>query len=339
MQEHVVFGAVLWSDADGAAAGSLVTQRVSSLGMNIRIGSRASRLAMAQSQSILGQLKQLYPQHTFTIVPVSTQGDLDQESKLSEAGGQGIFVKALHDALLRREVDVLVHSCKDLPAVGPADIILAAVPPRQVAQDALVFPANIKPVDLSKLKPGARIGTSSPRRRYQVQALRPDLVCMELRGNVDTRLRKLNEGQYDAVVLAEAGLLRLGINPPRLLLEGAGHVPAAAQGALAVECLADAVDIRKILLALDHPDSRAAVTAERELLRLIKAGCHVPLGLYVRVGAGKMLQMEAMLPKRPGFAGFCQVIDDTSPLKLAERMTTALKRDAGRELSKWSSTS
>ena len=303
--------------------------------MNIKIGTRASRLALVQTQAVLGLLKQAQPQHTYEIVPISSQGDEDQQTTLSAWSGVGVFVKNLQKALLAGQVDLLVHSCKDLPAQTAAALCLAALPARQVPWDSLIVAKGQTPRSLKTLKKAARVATSSPRRKYQLLAVRPDLELIDIRGNVETRIQKLDAGLADALVMAEAGLLRLAINPPRTLLNSAEHIPAAAQGALGIECRADDVATRKLCLLIDDASTRNAVAAERELLRILHAGCHMPLGIYVSAREAGCLQMQALLPKRPGFAGFYAVLEDTSHLKLAERMAEKLLKEAGRELSKW----
>src|SRR4051794_36917851 len=198
----------------------------------LRIGTRGSPLARWQAAWVAGRLGDLHPGLVVELVEIRTQGDRDRNSPLSAIGGTGLFTKEIHRALLDGTVDLAVHSLKDLPTQGPDGLALAAIPPREEAADALIAPADRR---LDALKAGARVGTSSLRRRAQLHWLRPDLVVEELRGNVETRLKRALEGHLDAVILAEAGLRRLGLDrhvterlgPPRFL-------PAAGQGALGI---------------------------------------------------------------------------------------------------------
>ncbi len=302
--------------------------------MNIRIGSRASRLALGQARQVLGQLKTAFPHETFELLPIRSEGDLITDQPLASLGGAGVFVKALQETLWRGEVDLLVHSCKDLPAEMPTASVIAAIPRRASPYDALIVAEGQNPVSLLDLAPQARVGTSSPRRKFQALAERSDLQLVELRGNVDTRLQKLNQGDYAAVIMAEAGLLRLGVSPPRVLLQGPAHIPAAAQGALAVECRHDDVAMRKMCQRLNDPESFDAVQAERAVLQRIKAGCHMPIGIYVSAHTGQF-RMHVMLPRRPGFTGFYHVVEGADAMVLAVAMADKVLTEAGRILSKW----
>ncbi|MCO6004374.1 hydroxymethylbilane synthase [Actinoallomurus purpureus] len=209
------------------------------------------------------------------LVGVTTEGDVSK-ALLAQIGGTGVFVNGLRERLLDGEIDFAVHSLKDLPT-GPADgITLAAVPPRDDPRDALCGPAK-----LADLRRGARIGTGSPRRVAQLRALRPDLDVVPIRGNADTRLRKVTDGEVDAVVLAYAGLNRIGrLDAVSEIFEPDQMLPAPGQGALAIECRADRDDLIELLAILDDAPTRAAVTAERALLATLEAGCSAPVGAY-----------------------------------------------------------
>jgi hydroxymethylbilane synthase len=249
--------------------------------VKIRLGTRASALALAQSTTVADAIRERTG-HTVELVEIVTTGD--RSSAPIPQLGVGVFVSALRDALSAKEVDIAVHSYKDLPSAPAEGLTVAAVPARNDPRDALVARDGLT---LSELPEGARIGTGALRRAAQLHALGRHLVPVPLRGNVDTRLRKLAEGQFDAIVLARAGLARLGragevteILDPLLML------PAPAQGALAVECREDDDELRAILAALDDMDTRVAVTAEREFLAELEAGCSAPIAALAEVAEG-----------------------------------------------------
>jgi hydroxymethylbilane synthase len=247
----------------------------------IRVGTRGSDLALWQARHIIALLERDHPDVAFQIVEVSTRGDRDRETPLHRAGGVGLFVKGLEVALLNGQIDAAVHSLKDMPSRVPPDLALAAVPQRGDPRDTLVSAAGRTLMDLPG---GARVGTGSPRRKAQILSLRPDVEVLGIRGNVDTRLRKVFAGDYDAVVLAAAGLIRLGreeavtewLSPETLL-------PAAGQGALAVEIRAGDEETQTLVAAANHRASRAAARAERSFMARLGAGCHVPAAAYAVV--------------------------------------------------------
>ncbi|WP_433470154.1 hydroxymethylbilane synthase [Spirillospora sp. CA-128828] len=231
-------------------------------------------MATTQSQGVADALSRLTG-HAVELVGVTTQGDVSK-ALLAQIGGTGVFVNALRDKVLSGEVDFAVHSLKDLPTSETPGIVLAATPLRDDPRDALCGPSK-----LADLPRGARIGTGSPRRVAQLRALRADLEIVPIRGNADTRLRKVTDGELDAVVLANAGLARIG------RLDAVGEVfdpdqmlPAPGQGALALECRADRADLRALLEAVDDPATRRAVVAERTVLNVLEAGCSAPVGTY-----------------------------------------------------------
>jgi hydroxymethylbilane synthase len=242
----------------------------------LKLGSRRSPMAIAQA----GGVARLITERTgrrVEIAGVTTLGDLSREH-LTQIGGTGVFVSALRESLLRREVDFAVHSLKDLPTGAAPGIALAAIPPRDDPRDALVGRDGAK---LADLPAGARIGTGSPRRAAQLAMLRGDITCVPIRGNAGTRLAKVRDGQLDAVVLAYAGLARIGrVDLVSEIFEPDDMVPAPGQGALAVECRAEDAELTELLAMIDHPTSRAAVTAERSLLATLEAGCSAPVGAY-----------------------------------------------------------
>ncbi|MFY9864871.1 MAG: hydroxymethylbilane synthase, partial [Trebonia sp.] len=228
----------------------------------LRLGSRRSPMAVAQSRDVARLLTERTGRPV-DIVGVTTLGDVSRE-QLTQIGGTGVFVSALRESLLRREVDFAVHSLKDLPTGAPQGITLAAIPPRDDPRDALVARNGAK---LADLPAGARIGTGSPRRAAQLAVLRGDITCVPIRGNAGTRLAKVRDGELDAVVLAYAGLARIGhTDLVSEVFEPDSMVPSPGQGALAVECRAEDAELTGLLATIDHWQSRAAVTAERGLL-------------------------------------------------------------------------
>jgi len=242
----------------------------------LRLGTRRSALATAQAQRVADDLA-ARTGRAVELVPVTTYGDTSSAA-LSQIGGTGVFVSALREALLAGDVDLAVHSLKDLPTAEMPGIKLAAVPAREDPRDALVGKDCAKLADLA---PGALIGTGSPRRAAQLRLMRPDIRPVPVRGNAGTRLKKVTSGELDAVVLAYAGLARIGqLDLVSEVFEADAMIPAPGQGALAVECRADAGGLAELLGIVDDPASRAAVTAERTVLAELEAGCSAPVGAY-----------------------------------------------------------
>ncbi len=252
----------------------------------LTIGSRGSHLALWQARHISGLLEQEGVETRIEII--RTTGDHLQTASLTQAGGKGLFTKEIEDALLAGTIDLAVHSLKDLPTETPAGLVIASIPEREDPRDALVGKR------LSDLPPGARVGTSSGRRAAQLRLLRPDIGIEPVRGNVDTRLRKLKEGQYDALMLAVAGLRRLGLEGEIAeILSPEVMCPAAGQGALAVETRA-ADEAYEICRALNHLPSFYAVSCERTALSVLGGGCQLPVGAFAEV-VGAVLRLSAVV--------------------------------------------
>lgn len=246
-----------------------------SSGTALRIGTRASALARVQTDLVAADLVAAGLEVPVEIIPVVTEGDRSSEA-LTQIGATGVFVSALRTALIERRIDVAVHSYKDLPTADADGIELAAVPLREDPRDALVARDGLT---LGELPAGARIGTGSPRRAAQLAALGLGLEVVAIRGNVDTRMRRVADGDLDAVVLAYAGLRRLGrTDAVTEVLDPIQMLPAPAQGALAIECRTSDAPVREALGILDHDDTRWAVAAERALLEGLEAGCSAPVG-------------------------------------------------------------
>jgi hydroxymethylbilane synthase len=261
----------------------------------LKIGTRGSPLALIQAESVAASLRALGAE--VDVVPVRTEGDRRLEVPLAAIGGKGLFVREIEDMLLAGTLDCAVHSLKDLPAETLAGLTLAAFPAREDARDVLVTRESRR---LEDLRPGARLGTGSPRRRALALAVRADLVVEPLRGNVETRLRKLESEGLDGVLLAAAGLTRLGIAPAHVQpLDPDVFVPAIGQGVLAVESRADDARITSWLGRLDHAPTRACALAERACLARLGASCNSPVAAYA-LQAGGQIKMTALVASEDG---------------------------------------
>jgi len=265
------------------------------------IGSRGSLLALTQTKFIQSEIRRIAPEIETRIEIIKTSADKDQVASLRASGGAGVFVKELEQSLLRGEIDLAVHSMKDVPTALADGLRVAAVPEREDARDALIISRNIhgalpagKAPALSGLPEGARVGTGSFRRQAQLLALRPDLRILDIRGNVDTRIGKMENGEYDAVALASAGLRRLGLqNRISYTLSFDEMLPAPGQGALAIEVRADDAFTNAIAEKLNHPPTALSVAAERDFLERLGGGCNVPIAVYAGINQGA-LEMDAL---------------------------------------------
>jgi hydroxymethylbilane synthase len=261
---------------------------------NPRLGTRGSKLALVQARKIASALEvvERWPAGHVEIVPVKTSGDKFTDRPLADIGGKALWTKELDEALLRGDVDFCVHSMKDVEAIRPPEIRLAAIRPRLYVEDKLIGADSI-----DELKEGAVVGTSSPRRAAQLLAARPDLKIVPLRGNVDTRLKKLDAGEVDATILSAAGLHRLGLDHVGRAIPFEVMLPAPGQGALGVECRSDDTDLMQLLKHLDHSDSRSGVMAERAFARALGGSCHSPVGALASVERGQLrLVAEVLSP-------------------------------------------
>jgi len=257
----------------------------------LRIATRKSPLALWQSEHVAARLHALHPHLEVLLVPMSTRGDEVLDRSLAAIGGKGLFLKELELAMLRGEADCAVHSLKDVPMTLDAPFVLPAILERADPADALVSVH----ASLQALPEGARVGTSSLRRQAQLRALRPDLQLLDLRGNVNTRLAKLDHGDYDAIVLACAGLQRLGLGARIGARLAAPHwLPAPAQGAIAVECRSDDPQAVALLATLDHAPTRECVEAERAMNRALHGSCHVPVAAFAQHRGGQ-LHLQALV--------------------------------------------
>jgi len=294
----------------------------------IRIGSRGSALALWQAEHVKARLRDLG--HEVEIQVITTTGDRTLDRPLESVGGKGAFLKEIEEALLEREVDLAVHSLKDVPTALPDGLRLCAILERADPRDALLSASG---GSLRALPDGARVGTTSLRRQAQLRIARPDLTLADLRGNVDTRIRRLREGHYDAIVLAMAGLTRLGrLADVSEVLDIDTMCPAPGQGAIALECRADADVTLRAVASLQHPVTERAVTAERAFLRGLGGGCNVPLGAHARAD-GPLLHLTALVASRDGRDVVRGTLSGDDPEALGgELARDFLARDAGRLL-------
>ena len=247
----------------------------------IRIATRKSPLALWQAHFVQSRLQQLYPQLRVELLPMSTKGDKILDSPLAKVGGKGLFVKELEQAILDGDADIAVHSMKDVPVEFPEGLGLTIICERDDPRDAFV---STRFASIAELPAGSRVGTSSLRRQCQLRAQRPDLQVIDLRGNVNSRLAKLDAGEYDAILLAAAGLKRLGLQERiSALLPTELSLPANGQGAVGIECRLDDNELLSLLAPLEHPQTRQRVLAERAMNRALQGGCQVPIGAYAEL--------------------------------------------------------
>lgn len=259
----------------------------------IIIGTRGSKLALWQAEWVKAQLLKVYPHIKIELNKIKTTGDKILDVPLAKVGGKGLFVKEIEEALLHGEVDIAVHSMKDVPTEFPDGLHLAAITKREDPRDALIVASrSLKSEDkyqkkikgLRYLSHGAKVGTSSLRRSCQLCSIRPDLKIEQLRGNLDTRLRKLDEGLFDAIILATAGVKRLGLfNRITEILEPEVSLPAIGQGAIGIECRINDDFINNLIVTLNHEESSICVKAERAFLKRLEGGCQVPIAAYARL--------------------------------------------------------
>lgn len=301
----------------------------------IRLGTRGSKLAVCQSMWVADRLTRATGVDVH-LVTVSTEGD-ESGQPIEQLGSTGVFVTALRHALLRGDIDFVVHSYKDLPSQPAPELCVPAIPPREDPRDALVWPGGqAGHVRVDTLPPGARIGTGSPRRITQLRAIRPDVHAVPIRGNLDTRLRKSADGTVDAVILAMAGLSRLGrLDEYTSALSAEALLPAPAQGALALECRADDARICALLSELDDPAARCTVTAERAFLRVLDAGCSKPVAALAQIEApGHRIRIDGMVASADGARVLRgRLVGDRSAAEdLGRRLAERLLGQGAREL-------
>jgi len=263
----------------------------------VRIATRKSALALWQAEFVKAQLEHFHPGIVVELVPMSTQGDKILDTPLAKIGGKGLFVKELETAMLEDRADIAVHSMKDVPVEFPEGLMLSTICEREDPRDAFV---SNRYADLAELPEGAVVGTSSLRRQCQIKAVRPDLQIRDLRGNVNTRLAKLDAGEFDAIILAAAGLIRLGfVERIRNYISIEQSLPANGQGAVGIECRSADVALQALLAPLEHAKTRSAVLAERAMNRALQGGCQVPIGAFA-VLEGEQLWLRGLVGQLDG---------------------------------------
>ena len=263
----------------------------------IRIATRGSMLALKQSGTVKEALETLWPELRFELQIIKTTGDKITDVPLAKVGGKGLFVKEIEDALLNESADLAVHSMKDVPADLPQGLEIVVIPEREDPRDAMIIRDGETFADLCH---GAIIGTGSLRRGSQIRAMRADFEVRNLRGNLETRIRKLDEGQFDAIILAAAGLKRMGWQDRiTMVMDPAQFIPAVGQGSLGIEARAADDEILRLLAPLNHPETAIAVKAERSLLKELQGGCQVPIGCHAHL-VGNVLELVAMVASLDG---------------------------------------
>ena len=263
----------------------------------LTIATRGSKLALWQAEHVKAEIIRRFPDAEIDLLVLKTRGDAILDMPLAAIGGKGLFVKEIEEALLVNSADMAVHSMKDMPMTLPEGLVLGAIMDRADPRDMFL---SVNHASLASLPPDAKVGTSSLRRAAQLLNLRADISPLSLRGNVDTRLRKLLEGEYDAVIMAAAGIARLGLVAPHMAAIDPGvFLPAAGQGAIGIECREDRKDVRAILAALDHAQTRVCVTAERAFLEDLGGSCHAPIAAYA-VADAKSLSVKGLVMSLDG---------------------------------------
>lgn len=294
--------------------------------MKIRIATRRSRLALWQANFVAALLEQAQPGLTTTLVPLSTKGDEILDVSLAKIGGKGLFIKELERAMLADEADIAVHSMKDLPADLPDGFCIGAVIERHDPRDALVG------ASLKKLPPGAKIGTSSLRRAAQIAHHRSDLNMVPIRGNVDTRLEKLRQGQFDAIVLAASGLQRLELDDSiDELLDPMICLPAIGQGAIGVECRAGDNEVLELVAKIQHSETRLAVDAEREMNRTLGGSCVSPIAGYAVVN-NEEVTLRGVVARVDGSDLVSVLASGNDPVTVGRQAAALLERHGAREI-------
>lgn len=299
----------------------------------IIVGSRRSKLAMTQTNWVIDQLKKIGAPFTFELKEIVTKGDEILNVTLSKVGGKGLFVKEIEQAMLNKEIDIAVHSMKDMPAVLPDGLVIGTIPEREDPRDVLISKENRS---LRDLPAGAIVGTSSLRRKAQILNIRPDLEIKWIRGNIDTRLKKLETEEYDAIILAAAGLSRMGWQAEVVseYLEPSDCIPAVGQGALAIECRKDDEEILQWLAKLNCPKTNRAVQAERAFLNKIGGSCQVPVGGYAVINAEDDVVLNAFVASGNGKTIFKETVVGKDAVTVGEEAGERLmERGAGKLIS------
>ncbi|KUP34526.1 hydroxymethylbilane synthase [Bacillus halotolerans] len=293
----------------------------------IKVGSRRSKLAMTQTKWVIRKLKEINPSFAFDIKEIVTKGDRIVDVTLSKVGGKGLFVKEIEQALLNEDIDMAVHSMKDMPAVLPEGLVIGCIPEREDPRDALISKNRVK---LSELKEGAVIGTSSLRRSAQLLIERPDITIKWIRGNIDTRLQKLENEDYDAIILAAAGLSRMGWKQEVVteFLEPERCLPAVGQGALAIECRESDRELLTLFSQFTDEYTKRTVLAERAYLNAMEGGCQVPIAGYSVINGQDEIELTGLVASPDGKIIFKETVTGNDPEEVGKRCA-ALMTDQG----------
>ncbi|OZI11289.1 hydroxymethylbilane synthase [Bacillaceae bacterium SAS-127] len=296
----------------------------------IIVGSRRSKLALTQTNWVIAQLKKINPDYDFEVKEIVTKGDRILDVTLSKVGGKGLFVKEIEQAMFDKEIDIAVHSMKDMPAVLPEGLTIGCIPVREDHRDAFISKGHVK---LADLPAGAIIGTSSLRRSAQILALRPDLEIKWIRGNIDTRLAKLETEEYDAIILAAAGLARMGWSKDIVteFLDADLCLPAVGQGALAIECREDDEEVLELLAAFTSPETKQTVEAERAFLHQMEGGCQVPIAGFATI-EGDETQLTALVASPDGKTIFKEIVKGKDPQAVGEQAAALLSERGAKKL-------
>jgi hydroxymethylbilane synthase len=297
----------------------------------IIVGSRRSKLALTQTNWVMDQLKKLDPRFDFEVKEIVTKGDQILDVTLSKVGGKGLFVKEIEQAMLDKEIDMAVHSMKDMPAVLPEGLTIGCIPFREDHRDALISRGHVK---LKDLKPGAIIGTSSLRRSAQLLVARPDLEIKWIRGNVDTRLAKLETEEYDAIILAAAGLYRLGWASDVVTeyLDADLCIPAVGQGALSIECREDDKELLELFEKFTCKKTERAVRAERAFLQKMEGGCQVPIAGFAYVAENDEIVLNVLVASPEGQEIIKEEVRGHNPEELGLEAADLLIQKGGKDL-------
>ncbi|MFE8703421.1 hydroxymethylbilane synthase [Cytobacillus sp. FJAT-54145] len=297
----------------------------------IIVGSRRSKLALTQTNWVINELKKLDPSFEFEVKEIVTKGDRILDVTLSKVGGKGLFVKEIEQAMLDKEIDMAVHSMKDMPAALPEGLVIGCVPHREDHRDALISKNH---VPLSELKPGAVIGTSSLRRSAQILASRPDLEIKWIRGNIDTRLAKLETDEYDAIILAAAGLSRMGWTSDVVteFLNDEMCVPAVGQGALSIECRGSDEELLNLLKKFTCEKTNQAVRAERAFLNKMEGGCQVPIAGYAYINEESEVVLTVLVASPDGKIIFKEQLKGQDPEQLGRDAANILIDKGAKDL-------
>jgi hydroxymethylbilane synthase len=297
----------------------------------IIVGSRRSKLALTQTKWVINQLKSIDPSFEFEVKEIVTKGDKILDVTLSKVGGKGLFVKEIEQAMLDKEIDMAVHSMKDMPAVLPEGLVIGSIPEREDHRDALISKGHVK---LSDLKAGSVIGTSSLRRGAQILAQRPDLEIKWIRGNIDTRLAKLETEEYDAIILAAAGLSRMGWASDVVteFLEPEVCVPAVGQGALSIECRESDEELLALLDKFTCRKTNQTVRAERAFLHKMEGGCQVPIAGYATLNETGEIELTGLVGSPDGKVIYKEALTGTNPEEVGIKMAEKLTEQGAKEL-------